>query len=236
MEPRAFRRRLRAVFDVLCAVFYVCLFLNFSFAAMLFLPGTSTASEKINDVIPANENLIELNIGNAKYRIPRNYISRMSDWNGGPQTYVIIRVTYPGLKPFGAEARVCAHQRASCRTYEVTLRDKANIRQDGIFGKEGPEHPERGEPGPYGFTLFAEGEENARWNLYRKTVSGSVFVFVCPSSRVGGKIYAVCAREAHASSGATLTYIFGENQLRDAIDVDQSLRKLVDGFFVGKNK
>ena len=179
-----------------------------------------------------DESPIEFSLGAAKYRIPRNYLTQMSNWAGGPQQYAAIRVTYPGLKPFSKETEPCMLHKTTCRIYSVNLSDTFTVWEDGTLNKEAAKHPEWGEPGPYGFTLFAEGPENARSEFYRKMVNGKPIIFFCLPFDNRGKRDAVCQHAAHTSSGATILYFFNMDGLRDAVEVDESLQKLIDGFSI----
>ncbi|CAE6862284.1 hypothetical protein R75461_08046 [Paraburkholderia nemoris] len=197
--------------------------------------GTAVAG-LYDNVMSVDESPVEFSLGAARYRIPRNYLSQMSDWSGGPQEYAAIRVTYPGLKPFSQETESCMRHKTPCRIYEVNLRDKFQAWEDGGANREEVEHPEWGKPGPYGFTLFTRGPENARSDFYRKIVDGKPIMFFCLPYDVDGKRGAVCNHAAHTSSGATLFYFFDLNGLRDAVEVDEALRQLVDGFSIKENK
>lgn len=71
---------------------------------------------------------IEFSIGPAHYRMPRNYLLSMENWNGGPQTIVTIAVTLPGLLPLSPQTLQCFKppppgQPAECRPFTVTIQD-----------------------------------------------------------------------------------------------------------------
>jgi hypothetical protein len=50
---------------------------------------------------------VEFSIGNDRYRIPRNYLVTMDNWNGGPQSLVSLHVNIPDLAPFSEKTRAC---------------------------------------------------------------------------------------------------------------------------------
>jgi hypothetical protein len=108
--------------------------------------------------------------------------------------------------------------------------------EDGTFNREEIEHPELGKPGPYGFTLFSSGPKDARSDFYRKIVDGKTIMFFCQPYDIDGKHGAICNHVAHTSSGATFFYFFDLSGLRDALEVEKSLKQLVDGFSIKDNK
>ena len=210
-------------------------FMSFLYGFVAVAGGLSAAVATAgiyDNIMSMDETPVEFSLGVAHYRIPRNYLYRMSDWSGGPQEYAAIRVTYPALKPFSKETESCMRHKTPCRIYEVNLHKKFPASEDGEFNREEIEHPELGKPGPYGFTLFSKGPENARSDFYRKIVNGKPIMFFCLPYDVDSKRGAVCSHAAHTFSGATLSYFFGLNELQDAVEVDKALKQLVDRFSV----
>ncbi len=50
---------------------------------------------------------VEFSIGGIHYRIPRNYLTTMENWKGGPQYIVTVAVNLPDLKPYSTETLPC---------------------------------------------------------------------------------------------------------------------------------
>lgn len=175
---------------------------------------------------------VEFSLGAAKYRIPRNYLYQMTDWSGGPQQIVSIRATYPDLKPFNDDTKACVVHETPCRIYTITLHDRFPAHEDGAENAQELAHPELGQPGPYGFTVFEYGVGGARHEYFRKIIDGKPIMFFCIPFDISGKHGALCDHVTHTSSGATISYFFKLFELRDAIEVDESLKKLVDSFSI----
>jgi hypothetical protein len=50
---------------------------------------------------------VEFSVGGIHYRMPRNYLPTMENWNGGPQALVTVTVNLPDLKPLSQETSAC---------------------------------------------------------------------------------------------------------------------------------
>jgi hypothetical protein len=50
---------------------------------------------------------VEFSVAETVYRVPRNYLITKSNWAGGPQAFVIIRVNGPHLTPLTEAIRQC---------------------------------------------------------------------------------------------------------------------------------
>jgi|GEM_PF-5969864 len=211
-------------------------FVFFIGTLICWIHADSAGAGILDNNVSMDEKPVEFNIGAAKYRIPRNYLYRMSNWSGGTQEYAAIRVTYPALQPFNKETKLCMQHKTACRIYEINLHNKFPVLEDGAFSKEESQHPELGSPGPYGFTLFTKGPENSKLEFYRKNLNGNPILFLCLPNSYNGKKYSVCSHATRTSSGITISYFFNQDELSDAVEVDESLKKLVDGFSIGNEK
>jgi hypothetical protein len=199
---------------------------------VILLYTGAVMSEIYENSMSMDESPVELSLGKAKYRVPRNYLYRMSQWSGGPQKYVGIRVTYPGLRPYNTDTAACMLHKTPCRIYEINLHDKFQTLEDSAANLEEIEHPERGVSAPFGFTRFKKGPENARSEVYRKIVNGKPIMFFCLPYDANGKRSAICHRVVRAPTGATLTYFFDVSELHDAIEVDTAIKQLIDRFSI----
>jgi hypothetical protein len=88
--------------------------------------------------------------------------------------------------------------------------------------------------GPYGFDLYEIGPERARDERYRKVIDGRVVVFDCLMSKLGRETYRICDHVSKTRSGAYFYYHFsGDRGLKDAVEVDDGIRRLIDSFSIG---
>ncbi|MBR8140853.1 hypothetical protein KDW55_00535 [Burkholderia sp. AU19243] len=200
------------------------------------LPDRASYAGLLEDEMSMDATPIDIELAGARYRIPRNYLYNMDDWNGGAQKNVSIRVVYPGFKPFGPGTKDCMLKLngGHCRIYDVYVTENLAVSEIGfnnfkrLFREPYPKN------GPYGFQLFEIGPDNSRIEFYRKNIGGMSIVFDCSLD----KSYAddaICHHVARTESGATISYFFVRSEgLGDAVEVDLGLRALIDSFYTGK--
>jgi hypothetical protein len=141
-----------------------------------------------------------------------------------------MRVDYPELRPVQERNKDCFFQKEVCRLYDVVLFHLAMetaeifVNMSKLFHESYPKH------GPYGLELYEVGPENARQQFYRKVIDGRVVVFICDPFDNRGKRDAVCQNVTRTRSGATLSYYFPLEDLRDAVSVDEKLSSLINSF------
>jgi len=202
-------------------------------ASILF--GASSKAALFEDSMSMETTPIEFEMAGARYRIPRNYIYSMDNWAGGPQKNVSLRLVVPDLKPFSSETEACMRRTAksSCRVYDVEMVNNFTLSEVGFENSKDlflSHHPKKG---VYGFDLYEIGPENARDERYRKVVDGREIVFDCLVSKVERDQYRICDHVAKTVSGAYFYYHFpGDPGLKDAIEVDNSIRDLIDSFSI----
>jgi hypothetical protein len=118
---------------------------------------------------------IEFSVGGIHYRVTRNYLAIMADWNGGPQQgAVTLRINLPDLKPLSKETLGCFTATPAGRPPGC---DPLSFR---IYGPGGPSAAEAFErirhlfhsqvpiETPYGFEKYEMGSDSARAEYYRK--------------------------------------------------------------------
>ena len=67
--------------------------------------------EVFNDRRSTDPTPIDFDKGKPRYRIPRNYIVNMGNWNPDTMNNLVeLRVTFPGFKPLTEETRDCLTQ------------------------------------------------------------------------------------------------------------------------------
>lgn len=175
-----------------------------------------------------------------RYRVPRNYIAWMEDWNGGAQRLVRLKVTYPDFKPLTRETAQClalsaAFRPTTCTPIEFRLGvgDSYTPPDDVRFNNSRKLfHSQQPIPGPYGFELYETGPPEARINTYRKTTRLHALVINCNLPYSGPNNLAVCQSDSRLESGNVLSYFLYSDQLKDAEAIDAGLRQLVSRFQV----
>jgi hypothetical protein len=90
---------------------------------------------------------VEFTIAGTVYRVPRNYLITMSNWTGGPQEFVTMRVNGPHLTPLTEATRQCLSgdrfalsaeimigpaSRIGCMPFEFDLADPDGREASGV--------------------------------------------------------------------------------------------------------
>jgi hypothetical protein len=212
------------VLSVLCA----------AMASLAF--SSSSCAALFEDSMSMETTPIEFEMAGARYRIPRNYIYSMDNWAGGPQKNVSLRMVIPSLKPFSPETKACMLKTAKprCRVYDVEMVNSFTVPESGfenlrdMFIKPYPKK------GMYGFDLYEIGPESARKEFYRRVIDGRIMIFECFVDEIAREIYRGCRHVSKTNSGAYFYYHFSGNLgLKDAIEVDDGIKSLIDSFSIG---
>jgi hypothetical protein len=175
-----------------------------------------------------------------RYRIPRNYLTWMDDWNGGAQTLVRLKVTFPGFEPLTRETEQClsrspAYRPAPCVPLEIILRGgDAHEPPDEVRFNNARDlfHSQIPLRAPYGFELYETGPSEARINTYRKKTPLHTLVIQCFLQSAKPDDLAVCGSQSRLESGNVLSYELYSDQLKDAAEIDSGIRRLIRGFQV----
>ena len=189
---------------------------------------------------------VTFSIGDAKYQVPRNYIVWMDHWNGGPQTLVRFKVTYPKFEPLGEKNAQCllpapAYRPPGCRPVEFAVVNGGrnvggggwaasdeeafnNIRN--LFNSQTPM------PGPYGFEVYETGPDNARIETYRKRTPEHLLILSCFFQGEDGRATAQCSNQSRLPDQNELEFHLGFDQLQSAEEMDAGFRSLVKLFTV----
>ncbi len=183
---------------------------------------------------------VEFSVGGIHYRVPRNYLTTMEDWNGGPQAVVTLRVNLPDLKPYSKETFNCFTAKPLDRPPGC---EPFSFRINGPDGPSPPEvfervrhlfHSQAPIEGPYGFEKYEVGPDNARIEYYYgKADNGQIPFYVCKIFDNHGRRDGLCSpiSDRVATSGS-LRFFFNLSHLKDITKIDADLRKLVLGFTV----
>jgi hypothetical protein len=188
-----------------------------------------------NDQPSSDPTPISFSIDDVQYKVPRNYITWMDNWSGGPQTLVRFKVTFPGFQPFNQTTRICmlaapANRPAGCTPFEFLIRRGSsdptdderftNIRK--LFHSQNPL------PGPFGFDLYEIGPPEARTNTYRKMTRDHMLMLTCfaqPAERTS-----ICDNHSRLPNGNQLAYHFYGDQLEIIEQVHEGIRVLIATF------
>ena len=180
---------------------------------------------------------IDFTIGEVHYTVPRNYIVWMDNWNGGPQTLVRFKVTFPGLEPLTAKNNTCMTAAPLIGSPECTpvefwvRRSGGDVSDDeGFANVRSLFHSQTPLSGPDGFELYETGPADARINTYRKKVSGHTLVIACFLGQPRELRKAVCENHSLLPNGDVLAYRLYGSQLELAGQIDAGFRRLTHSF------
>ena len=118
---------------------------------------------------------ITFSIGDARYKVPRNYIVWMDNWNGGPQTLVRFKVTYPKFEPLDQKNTPCMslaplYRPPGCLPVEFIVANGGRSVEGGGWAASDEEafnnirdlfHSQTPLPGRYGFEVYKTAGECA---------------------------------------------------------------------------
>jgi hypothetical protein len=183
---------------------------------------------------------VEFSIGKISYRMPRNYLTTMANWNGGPQEgFATITVNIPDMKPLSADTQICFQAKPldrppGCEPLAFRLYNTNGLSADQAFtNMSGLFHSQAPIEGPSGFEKYEIGPDNARLEYYRKVENGTTRVYSCQIFDNHGQRDGLCQPiNDRAATGAFIGYFFNLRHLSGISQIDADLRKLVEGFTV----
>lgn len=190
-----------------------------------------------NDQPSPDTTPISFSIDDVHYTVPRNYITWMDDWGGGPQTLVRFKADFPGFQPFSERTRVCmtaapANRPAGCVPFEFILRRGGGDPTDdeGFGNARKLFHSQNPLPAPFGFELYETGPAEARINTYRKLTREHTLIIQCFLPPQGVQHAWVCSNHSRLPDGNVLEYHLYGDQLELAERVDEGSRHLIASF------
>lgn len=198
-------------------------------------------SQALRDIPSTNPTPIEFTFEGVEYRVPRNYLVRMD----GPLTPPTFRVTYPGLKPLTEETKQCltqprAYWPPGCAPIEFWLEGHQPLTADDDHFNNARKlfHSQTAKQGPNGFQMYETGPEDARIETYRKKTPGHTLLFDCMIfTGDHGKRDAVCSNYfSPLPNGNALSYRLDLDQIKDAENIDDGIRALIDSFTLTKKE
>jgi len=127
---------------------------------------------------------VKIRVGSIMYYIPRNYMEYPD------QDSPVLKVTYPGYKPFSEETRACFEQRlpsngpAECRVIRFILRGSTGPGPGGraLTNGEMFENFKRNSPGvtprhgPFGYQIYERAPYPTHEEIYRRE-EGDIFFY-----------------------------------------------------------
>jgi hypothetical protein len=201
--------------------------------------STSVMAALFEDSMSMETTPIEFEMAGARYRIPRNYIYSMDNWAGGPQKNVSLRMVVPSLKPFSPETEACMLRKARprCKVYDVEMVPDFTTSEVGFENSKDIFIKPYSKEARYGCDLYEIGPESAREELYRKDVDGGAVVFSCMIGKIERKAYRNCEYVSKTRTGVHFYYRFsGDDDFKDAVEIDVGIRELIDSFYIGSKK
>jgi hypothetical protein len=182
---------------------------------------------------------VEFSIAGIQFRMPRNYLITMDNWNGGPQGLVTVRLSFPDLQPITDTNRKCVTGpplwgHSACEYVEFTINQPGSLTAEQAF--ENSRDIYRNQTpitAPFGFEKYEIGPENARLEDYRKVENGRTLFYTCIIQYVSGERNGLCSTTRdQLPSGAGLFFFFNMNHLHDIAEIDAKLRNLVESFTI----
>jgi hypothetical protein len=197
---------------------------------------------------------VEFSIAGTVYRVPRNYLITMSNWAGGRQEFVAMRVDGSHLTPLTEATRHCLSGdpfarsteimikpalRTGCMPFQFNLADPDGREANGVTAEQEFEKirslaQSRGAlVGPSSFEKYEFTLNDARMEAYRKVEAGRMLLYVCAVSDGHGRRDGVCRPIGdRPTTGTELNFVFSLSMLGVIEEIDANLRRLVDGFAV----
>jgi hypothetical protein len=190
--------------------------------------------------------------------VPRNFLITMSNWAGGPQEFVTMRLNGPHLTPLTAATRLCLSDdpfalsaeimirpasRTGCMPFEFDVADPDGREASGVtaeqeFEKIRPLAQSQGAlVGPSSFEKYEFVLNDARMEAYRKVEGGRMLLYVCAVSDDHGRRDGVCRpMGGRPTAAAELNFVFSSSMLGVIQEIDAGLRRLVDGFAIKRGR
>ncbi|MCP3477639.1 hypothetical protein NLM33_46650 [Bradyrhizobium sp. CCGUVB1N3] len=190
-----------------------------------------------------DQTLVSFSVADVNYVVPRNYIVSMPNWSGGPQNGLVdIKVTFPGFLPLTEQTRQClteprAYWPPGCIPVEFWIQAGGRLSDDDLFKNMTKQiSPPALREGPSGFELYQWGAGGRRRDIYRKRTSRHTLIIDCSYYENSGKIGAVCSTESLLSNGGALFYRIDLDQIKNAEQIDQGIRALIESFTTNESE
>lgn len=180
---------------------------------------------------------VDFSINGVNYRAPRNYLTTMDNWKGGPQVIVTIRINLPDLKPLSNDTLACfaakrPNQLAGCKPLSVMIdvpgrpsADEAFERMKVFFNNKFPIS------GPGDLEKYEFGPTNGRTEIYKKLEGGVTRLYDCYFTPNTDERNGICQPVGdRTSTGAVLKFFFSPSLLNEITVIDAKLRTLVESF------
>lgn len=229
-----------------------------TFAMCCFFPGLIPANadapkagqEELQRVItnslPRRNNdqiQITFSVGGIKYRMPRNYLVTMENWEGGPQALVVLRVNVDDMQPRTDATRTCfdvvpAKRPPGCDPLQFNVNAPGGVSADQAFtNARSLFRTQIATPTSFGFEKYEIGPESARTEYYLRIAKGRTLLYSCFEPDVDGNRQGVCRPIGdRTENGAGITFHFPPEMLPKIEKIDSRIRQLVDSFTVAKDQ
>jgi hypothetical protein len=183
---------------------------------------------------------VEFSVGGINFRIPRNYLTTMGNWSGGPQNLVTLAVNIHDLRPLSQDTVTCfaakpPDRSGTCEPFSFTIKVATGPSAEAAF--ERSRHLFRSAlpiDEPTGFEKYEVGQEDSRLEYYRKSGNDRTLLYVCFVSENQSNRNGLCTPIGdRLTAGPSIQFFFDLKKIEDIAQIDAKLRKLVDGFIVG---
>lgn len=200
--------------------------------------GYSELLQALESAIPypsVDTTPVKFSISDVNFTLPRNYITAMDDWSGGPQHIVTIALNFPDLSPKTSENSACfAHigveKRFSCWPLDILLEEASDLSEEqrlrNVLAATPGASPKTG---PYGYTIYNLSLIPDGATLYTKMTPEGLLMFDCvfdedvQFGRIG-----LCRLAKNYSDHTSLLVRFDDRLLPDIEQVVFNVRHILE--------
>lgn len=204
-------------------------------------------SQVLKDQPSADTAPIVFSIAGVHYKVPRNYISHMDNYKGGPQELVTFKVTFPGFDPLTDKTRQCltqpqAHWPPGCIPLEFWIDGQGKgmppLSDKRVFTNSLDLFPDKTpKQGPSGLDVYRNGADKTPLELYTKKTSTHLLVILCRYYEMSTRTVGLCTNYGSPlSNGNGLSYRLDIEQIENAEKMDAGMRSLIDSFTLNGDK
>jgi hypothetical protein len=192
---------------------------------------------------------VYFSVGNVNYKVPRNYITNMDNYQGGPQILVAFKVSFPGFLPYTEATKDCftlapLYRPKGCIPLEFNIISNIAVSDDEAFSNASKLfHSQTPKRGPNGFEKYEIGSDTNRIESYRKKTSGHTLIIDCFVNDLSRSLFSVCNNHSRLPNQNAINYIlsggeyeFNGEQLKYAEQIDEGFRELIKTFMVVGDK
>jgi hypothetical protein len=183
--------------------------------------------------------LVDFSDGGIHFRVPRNYLTTMDNWNGGPQAIVTLTVNLPDLKPLSQDTLNCFTSKApnrplGCEPFSFRINGSGGPSANEVFERFKKDffHDQTPTLEPSGLAKYEYGPATAPIGMYKIIKGDQTRLYSCFFDG-SDQVHGVCQPISDSTTmGAVIKFFFSPKHLSDIVEIDANLHKLVESFTV----